>query len=114
LTSLSGFPYALLSCDYVVADQTGTYLYARVGTNIIGYSIDATTGALEPLTGFPIAVGANANSISIDPTNQFLYVANGSAGTMTGLELNATTGELVPMPGSPFNVGKSADFIATF
>ncbi len=114
LTSLPGFPFALPSCNYIATDQTSTYLYATAGTNVLGYSIDRQTGALSPLPGFPVAVGANADSISIDPTNQFLYVRNGSAGTVIGFELNAATGELTPMPGSPFAVGKSADFFATF
>jgi 6-phosphogluconolactonase (cycloisomerase 2 family) len=114
LTSLPGFPFALPSCNYIAADRTDTYLYATAGTNVLGYSIDAQTGALSPLPGFPVAVGANADSISIDPTNQFLYVRNGSAGTVIGFELNAATGELTLMPGSPFAVGKSADFFATF
>jgi 6-phosphogluconolactonase (cycloisomerase 2 family) len=114
LTSLPGFPFALPSCNYIAADRTGMYLYATAGTNVLGYSIDAQTGALSPLLGFPVAVDANADSISIDPTNQFLYVRNGSAGTVTGFELNAATGGLTAMPGSPFAVGKAADFIETF
>ncbi|MEP6884864.1 MAG: beta-propeller fold lactonase family protein [Gammaproteobacteria bacterium] len=114
LTPLPGFPYAVPSCSYIVADQTGAYLYATAGTNLLGYSIDAQTGALSPLPGFPVAVGATADSVSIDPTNQFLYVRNGSVGTITGFELNGATGALSPMPGSPFAVSKTADFIATF
>ena len=114
LTSLAGFPYPSPSCTFIVADQTGSYLYATAGTNVFGFSINKQTGALSPLPGFPIAVGASADSASIDPTNQFLYVRNGNAGTVTGFELNASTGALAPMPGSPFAVGRSADFIATF
>jgi 6-phosphogluconolactonase (cycloisomerase 2 family) len=111
LASLPGFP--LPSCNYIVADQTGTYLYATAGTDVLGYSIDAQTGALNLLPGFPVAVGASADSVTIDPTNQFLYVRNGSAGTVTGFQLHGTTGALTPMPGSPFTVGTSADLIAT-
>jgi len=114
LASIVGFPHPLPSCTFIVADQTGAYLYATTGTDLLGYSIDATTGALTLLSGFPIAVGANVRSVSIDPTNQFLYVANGSAGTVTSYTLNAATGALTPMPGSPFAVGTSADYIATF
>jgi 6-phosphogluconolactonase (cycloisomerase 2 family) len=114
LSGLANFPLALRSCDAIAADQTGAYLYAAAGTNLLGYSIDARTGSLSPLSGFPVAVGADADSISIDPTNQFLYVRNGSAGTVRGFLLDAATGALAPMPGSPFAVGKSADFIATF
>jgi 6-phosphogluconolactonase (cycloisomerase 2 family) len=113
LTSLPGFPYDLPACNYVVADQTGAYLYATAGTNVFGFSINQQTGALSPLPGSPVAVGATADSVSIDPTNQFLYVTNRRAGTVTGFKLNAATGELTTMPGSPFAVGQSADFIAT-
>jgi 6-phosphogluconolactonase (cycloisomerase 2 family) len=114
LSPLSGFPLALPLCNYVVTDQTGAYLYATTGTDLLGYSIDATTGELTALPGFPITVGADVRSASIDPTNQFLYVANGSAGTVTGYTLNAATGALTLMPDSLFVVGTSADYIATF
>lgn len=114
LNGLSGFPMSLPSCTFIVADQTGTYLYAATGTDLLGHSIDALTGALTVLPGFPIAVGANVRSVSIDPTNQFLYVANGSAKTVTSYTLNAATGALTLMPGSPFAVGTPADYIATF
>ena len=114
LTSVAGFPYSLPSCTFIVADQTHTYLYATAGTNVFGVSMDQQTGALSPLSGFPVAIGVNATSLSIDATNQYLYVANGSAGTVAGFNLNAATGELTAMPGSPFTVGTSADYIATF
>ena len=114
LTSLAGFPYYLPSCNYIVADQTGAYLYATAGTNVFGFSIDKKTGALSPLPGSPVAVGDTADSVSIDPANQFLYVTNHSAGRVTGFKLNAATGELTTMPGSPFAVSQPADFVATF
>ena len=106
LTALPGFPYDLPSCSYIVADQTGAYLYATAGTNVFGFSIDKQTGALSPLPGSPVAVGATADTVSIDPTNQFLYVTNRSAGKVTGFNLNAATGELTSMPGSPFAVSQ--------
>ena len=81
---------------------------------MLGYSIDPQSGTLNPLPGFPVAVGASADSVSIDPTNQFLYVRNGRAGNVAGFELNGATGALTPMLGSPFAVGTSADFIGTF
>ena len=113
-TILAGFPLALPSCTFIAADQTGAYLYATTGTDLFGYSIDATTGTLTALAGFPMAVGAEVRSVSIDPTNQFLYVANGSAGTVTSYTFDAATGALTLIPGSPFAVGNSADYIATF
>ena len=114
LTSLAGFPLALPSCDYIAADQTGTYLYAAAGGSIFGYTIDRITGALSPLPEFPVAIGASVTTLSIDPTNQYLYVGDGGAGTVSGFALNGATGALTKIPGSPFVAGSSADFIATF
>jgi 6-phosphogluconolactonase (cycloisomerase 2 family) len=114
LTGVAGFPMALPFCNYVATDRTGKYLYATVGTTLSGYSINAQTGALGLLPGFPLNVGARADSITIDPANQFLYVRSGSAGTVTGFQLNAATGALTLIPGSPFVVGRTTDFIATF
>ena len=79
MTPLSGSPFPLPVSHYIATDQTGAYLYVTTGTNIVGYAIDATTGALTPLPGFPVSAGANAYSITIDPTNQFVYVANDGA-----------------------------------
>ena len=114
LTSLAGFPFQLPLCNYIITDHTGSRLYATAGTNVFGFGIDPQTGALSPLPGLPVAMGVDADSMSIDPANQFLYVTNATAGSVAGFKLNATTGPLTPMPGSPFTVGTSADFITTF
>ena len=81
---------------------------------MFGFSIDKQTGALSPLPGSPFDVGDNADSVTIDPKNKFLYVTNRSAGRVTGFRLNAATGELTIMPGPPFDVSQPADFVATF
>jgi 6-phosphogluconolactonase (cycloisomerase 2 family) len=101
LTALPGVAYDLPSCNYITTDQTGALLYATAGTNVFGFSIDQHTGTLSPLPGFPVAVGGSADSVSIDPTNQFLYVTNRSTGKVNGFNLNSVTGELTTMPGSP-------------
>jgi 6-phosphogluconolactonase (cycloisomerase 2 family) len=114
LSPLSGSPFPLPVSHYIAADLTGAYLYVTTGTNIVGYAIDATTGALTALPGFPVAAGANAYSITIDPLNQFLYVANDGAANVSGFRLNASTGALTPMSGSPFPAGNHPQFIGTF
>ena len=105
LTALPGSPYDLPSCNDIVADQTGTLLYATAGTNVFGFSIDQQTGALALLPGFPVVVGDTADSMSIDATNQFLYVTNLGAGKVAGFRRDAATGELTTMQGSPFSLG---------
>ena len=114
LSALSGSPFPLPVSHYIATDQTGAYLYVTSGVYVVGYSIDATTGALTALPGFPVAAGANAYSVSVDPTNQFLYVANDGAGNISGFRLDASTGALAPVAGSPFPAGNHPQSIATF
>jgi len=98
----------------MATDQTGAYLYVTSGANVVGYGIDATTGALTRLPGFPVAAGANAYSVSVDPTNQFLYVTNDGAADIAGFRLDASTGALTLMSNSPFPAGNQPEFLATF
>ncbi len=114
LSPLSGSPFPLPVSDGIATDLSGAYLYVTSGANVVGYRIDANTGALMPLAGFPVAAGANAYSITVDPTNQFLYVANDGAANVSGFRLDASTGALTPMAGSPFPAGHHPEFIATF
>lgn len=113
LSPLSGSPFPFAVSHHMATDRAGAYLYVTAGTGVIGYGIDGTTGMLTPLPGFPVATGANAYSVTVDPTSQFLYVGNDGAGTVSGFELNAATGGLTPMPGSAFAAGDDPDFIAT-
>ena len=114
MSPLSGSPFPLPVSHYMATDQTGAYLYVTAGANIVGYAIDATTGALTALPGFPISAGADAYSVSIDPTNRFLYVANHGAANIAGFRLDASSGALTPISGSPFQAGGYSEFIATF
>jgi 6-phosphogluconolactonase (cycloisomerase 2 family) len=114
LSPLSGSPFPLPVSNYMATDQTGAYLYVTSDANVVGYGIDATTGALTALPGFPVSANANAYSITIDPTNQFLYVANDGAADVSAFRLDAATGSLTPITGSPFAAGNHPEFIATF
>jgi len=114
LSPLNGSPFPIPVSHYIATDQTGAYLYVTSGASVVGYGIDATTGALTALPGFPVATGANAYSITIDPTNHILYVTNDGAANISGFILDASTGALTPMAGSPFPAGSHPQFIATF
>jgi 6-phosphogluconolactonase (cycloisomerase 2 family) len=114
LSPLSGSPFPLPVSRYMATDQTGAYLYVTWGTTIVGYAIDAATGALTSLAGFPVRVGVEAYSITINPTNQLLYVADDGAAHISGFTLDASTGALTPMAGSPFPTGNHPEFIVTF
>jgi YVTN family beta-propeller protein len=114
LSPLSGSPFPLPVSHGMATDQSGGYLYITSGAGIVGYAINAISGALTALPGFPVAAGANAYSITIDPSNQFLYVANDGAASISGFRRDATTGALTPMAGSPFPSGSHPAFIAAF
>jgi len=114
LTPLSGSPFPLPVSHYIATDQTGAYLYVTAGANIVGYAIDATTGALTALPGFPVSAGADPYSVSIDPTNRFLYVANHGGANIAGFRLDASSGALTRISGSPFQAGSHSEFVATF
>jgi len=114
LINLTAPDIALSSCNAIVADQQGAYLYAAADSNVYEFAINPQTGALSPLPGSPVAVGANAGTLTIDPTNRFLYVGSGSAKTLTGYALNAATGALTPLAGSPYSIGGTADVVRTY
>jgi 6-phosphogluconolactonase (cycloisomerase 2 family) len=87
------------------------FLYAlqdvNAGANQLhGFSVDATTGALTPLAGFPMATGDNGNGftrseqMAYDSANRRLYVANGST-SVSVFSVNGTTGALTALPFSP-------------
>jgi len=114
LTPLSGSPFPAAVSNYIAADRLGTYLYVTTGAGVVGYGIDVTTGLLTSLPGFPVVSGANAYSVTLDPTSQFLYVANNGSANVSGFRFDALTGALIPITGSPFAAGNLPDFVATF
>jgi 6-phosphogluconolactonase (cycloisomerase 2 family) len=106
LTALPGSPYDLPACNDILSDKAGAFLYATAGTDLYGFAIDPQTGALAPLPGFPVPLGDTADSVSIDPTNQFLYATRLGTGKVAGFKRDVVTGGLTSMPGSPFVVGR--------
>jgi DNA-binding beta-propeller fold protein YncE len=77
-----------------------------------GYRIDAMTGDLFALAGFPVFPTATAYSLTVDPSNHFLYVGNSSAASVSGYLLDGATGGLTAMASSPFPAGNLPQFIA--
>jgi 6-phosphogluconolactonase (cycloisomerase 2 family) len=107
LTLLSSFGVTV--DNYIATDRNGVHLYVTTGGGIVGYAV-ADAGDLFNLSGFPIATGANAYSVTVDPSNQFLYVANDGAATVSGYKRNGDA--LQAITGSPFAAGHNPDFIA--
>jgi 6-phosphogluconolactonase (cycloisomerase 2 family) len=109
LTALSGSPFPLAVSNYIATDRTGAYLYVTTGANVVGYRIDANTGLLTALPGFPVAAGANAYSISIDPSNQLMYVGVDGNASVSGYWLTGANGAITAISGSPFAAGSQPD-----
>ena len=56
-----------------------------------------------PLSGFPMAVGANPEYITHDPQNRFVFVSDIGASMLYVYAINATTGALSQISPSPYN-----------
>ena len=73
------------------------------GASISGYSVDASTGSLSPLQGFPLAVGISPESITHDPQNRFLIASDISAALLHVYSIDANSGALTEVSPSPYN-----------
>jgi 6-phosphogluconolactonase (cycloisomerase 2 family) len=80
--------------------------------NVSGYTINATTGALTPIGGSPFAAGSAPNSVAVDPTGKFAYVANPNSNNVSGYTIDPTTGALTAIGGSPFAAGSAPSSVA--
>jgi 6-phosphogluconolactonase len=89
----------------VTIDPTGHDLFTLDISNsrILAYTI-GSNGALTPVSGSPFATGPNPQSQALDPTGQFLYVANSTDTNSTVSVYSNTAGTLAPISGSPFSV----------
>ena len=80
----------------------GKFLYTgNQGASLSGYSINATSGILSPLPGFPLALGLNPTALTHDPLNRFLLVADIAASTLHVFSIN-TGGALAEVAPSPY------------
>jgi 6-phosphogluconolactonase len=114
LTPLSGSPFPAPVNHSIAADTSGAYLYVTTGAGVVGYGIAATTGLLTALPGFAFVAGTNPHSIALDPTSQFIYVANSGSANVSAFRFDTSTGGLTAIAGSPFAAGNQPEFVATF
>jgi len=73
------------------------------GASLSGFSVGASTGVLTPLSGFPLAVGANPEYITHDPQNRFLFVSDIASNMLHVYAIDASTGALSEVSPSPYN-----------
>jgi hypothetical protein len=63
-----------------------------VAGNILAFSVDPNIGRLTPLSGSPFQAGAGPTSVTVDPFNKFLYVANGMSNFASAYDLSTSAG----------------------
>jgi 6-phosphogluconolactonase len=71
----------------MVEDLASKYVYVtdQAANQVLGYQVSqtgTTSGALTPIVSSPYGTGLFPVAIAIEPRNQFMYVANKSAGTV--------------------------------
>jgi len=89
-------------------DSAGKFLYVcnsgfigGIFSNTVSvYSIDSSSGVLTQV-GNPVDVGFNPVYLKVSPSNKFLYVANGAAGTLSAFTIGSS-GALTQIAGSPY------------
>ena len=77
---------------------------------ISGYSI-ASNGSIVPVPGSPFDGGYQPNSLSVDPSGKFLFVAP-EGGTTLLVYAVGSDGALTPVSGSPFQLASSPIAVA--
>ncbi len=98
---------AKTSDNSLATDSTGSTLYiARSGLNggLAFYTIAATTGALNPVSGSPFATGQGTFDVALDASDKYVYAANRSDGTTSAFSIG-TGNALTALSGSPFASG---------
>jgi 6-phosphogluconolactonase len=90
-------------------NSAGTFLYVlnQGSASISAFNIDAARGILTEIAGSPFPTAANPQSMAVSPSAGFLYVGNGTLGTISGFAI-AANGSLAAVAGSPFSAGAGA------
>jgi 6-phosphogluconolactonase len=87
------------------------YVANQNSDNVSVFQFNPGTGALTALaasSGNPFSAGTGPFSVTVDPTFNFLYVANFTSGNVSAYAVNGTTGVLSPLAaatGNPFSAG---------
>ncbi len=88
------------------------FVYAALATSgqLGGWSIDAATGGLTVIPGFPMTVTLDSNAanyfqMTTDPGGNYLFISSTNANQIYVYSINGTTGALTPATGSPFLTG---------
>lgn len=96
----------------VAVNSGGQFLFVlsqgapSISASISVFNIDQTRGLLSPAS-FTTLAAPSPQFLAISPTQGFLYVSNGTAGSISGFAIG-TNGALTELSGSPFPLGAGA------
>lgn len=108
LTAVPGSPFVVgIGPQSFAFDPHGKFVYVANGgsihlgsgsSSVSAFAIDPATGALTPVAGSPFPYGgaAEGNSVVIEPSGTFAYVAGGTS----PYKIDPTTGALAPVVGA--------------
>jgi 6-phosphogluconolactonase (cycloisomerase 2 family) len=89
----------------IAIDKTDQFLYVanRTDGTISQFSIDATTGALTPMTPATVAVGTGTDpsAVAIDPTGKALYATDRGSNKVYQFTIDPTSGALAAYATNP-------------
>lgn len=119
LSPAPGSPFALENfSDGIAVDPLGRFLYASVRENtptvitdkIQAFSVEPTTGKLNPVPGSPFKTNAEVNGIVVDRSGRFLYGA--AFDKCLTFSIDSSTGTLTKVATSPGPRGGQFGLIA--
>ena len=114
-TSLSGYtapaiPASEFGEGMVVVNKQFVYAVFELQQQLFGWSIDASTGALTPLAGFPMTVTLNLPIVNFntyqiisDPAGNYLFLSSTYANEIFVFTIDSSTGVLTMAQGAPFS-----------
>lgn len=107
LVPIAGSPFeCCATCRDIAIDAAGKFAYVLDGHHwdVKGFSINASTGALTPLSQSPVPAGEVSSSITISSRGA-VFVTNWATNDVSAYVADSTSGALTPVAGSPFKAG---------
>jgi 6-phosphogluconolactonase (cycloisomerase 2 family) len=110
LTTIFAMPLTIDGPTATAVDPQGRFLFVAASTRltripqVYAYSINSTTGVLTSVAGSPFALplASSPESLAVDRSGKFLYVAVPTVGGVVGYTIDQGTGVLTLIPTGPW------------
>jgi 6-phosphogluconolactonase (cycloisomerase 2 family) len=88
-----------------VTKSSVVYAVSSSANAIYAYTLDVSTGTLNPVEGSPFVTGLNPSRPALDPKGEFLFLPNSAEASVSVYSIDRKTGALKQVSGSPFPTG---------